>query len=53
MLDFRGHVAQHEAFHLHLATRVVDVDTDQTPGSVIVQHHAAGDFTTVEWGYLV
>jgi len=51
-LHFAGQLAQNEPIELNLLAGLVDVDTDEPTGSVVVQDNPLGDLPTFDTGFL-
>src|SRR5678816_3363571 len=47
LLDLTLHPGENESLELHFPARVVDIDTDQVPFGIIIEHDAFRDLTTL------
>jgi len=46
--DCSWHLADRETLQLNLLTGVVDVDTDQIAGRIVIEHHAVGHLSALD-----
>ena len=47
-LDRRRQLAQNQLVQLHALAGLVDVDANEAPGGVVVQHHALGNLAALD-----
>lgn len=48
LFDLARDATQFELPELHLATRIVDVDADEVPLGIVVEHDPVGDLATLD-----